>query len=424
MNTMKVTKRKIRLKKQAVIGLSAMLVILCGVCIFTIFLNHRSLVEDAYAIANTANKLADETITSEIYQQDDCVYVLHYPVFKNKTMDEQIQTFLEKAKKQNDQAGMIYVDYESQKVFDQYVVLSLNSTAYETLEKKVPTHEMTKLQEHFVYDLKADKRLEPQDCLRYRALLSWKEKANLQVIGMDDTGIILGYEENGKMQKANVNFQDANLFKMDNENIPSILQNDKIEAKTHQIDERPMLAFTFDDGPNTDTTQRIADAFMQFDGRATFFELGHRMEWFPQITQYLVSEGHQVASHSYDHPNFTTMNKQEYMDQVIKTEDIFYALTGHEIQVFRAPGGFSNPEIEASVGMPFIWWDIDSLDWSSRNKDAIINEIVPYVHENAIILCHDLYETTADAIEQILPELDAMGYQFVTIDELMARKGE
>ena len=426
MNTKVVKKRKrFRLKTQVLAGLCCVLMVVAGTCAYLLFFGEKSLIDEAYANADTKTKLAGEEIVSDVYKNEDCVYALHYPKFQNELLDQKINAFVEKSKKMKDEQGAVYMDYDSEKVFDQYVAVSMKTRVYDQVENKKPVQEVTNIQDAFVYDLKANRVLEPKDCIRNRGLIPFKNKENLFVSDMDKSGITLGYTENGIIKEEKMNFEEKkNLFKLQNKNIPSILEYEPIVSKTHTVDDRPMIAFTFDDGPNGETTKRIADAFLPYDGRATFFELGSRMQWFPDVTRYLVEQGHQVASHSYDHPYFTDLSVESYMNQVTQTEDIFYSLTGHDITVFRPPGGFSNPEIEANVGVPFIMWDIDSLDWQSRNKDAVINEILPYIHDGAIVLCHDLYDSTAQAIEAILPILAEQGYQFVTVDELMARNGD
>lgn len=423
MSTKVVKRKRLRLKQNVLVALCIVLMVSAGACALLLFSN-RSFVSESYAKANPDNKLAQEKIVSDVYKKDDKIYALHYPKFDQDLLNERVLSFVEKAKFQNDEAQMIYIDYESAKVLDQYISVSLMSKTFEQVEDKNPVHEMTNIQEKFVYDIKENKFLVPQDCLRVRGLVPFKNKEGLHVSDMDEQSLSLGYMENEQYKEERLLFQDyPTLWKLDHEKIPSLSHETIVPAK-HEVDDRPMIAFTFDDGPNEGTTQRIANAFVKENGRATFFELGSRMEWFPSITQFLVEQGHQVASHSYSHPYFTDLSVQDYMNEVTRTEDIFYQLTGQDITVFRAPGGFTSEEIEMNVGLPFIMWDIDSMDWSSRDTGAIMNEILPYVQDGAIILCHDLYEPTADAIEKILPELSAMGYQFVTIDELMARKGE
>ena len=65
-------------------------------------------------------------------------------------------------------------------------------------------------------------------------------------------------------------------------------------------------------------------------------------------------------------------------------------------------------------------WEIDTLDWSTRNANKTYNKIMKEVRDGVIILCHDLYETTADAMERVIPDLVNEGYQLVTVSELLS----
>ena len=91
--------------------------------------------------------------------------------------------------------------------------------------------------------------------------------------------------------------------------------------------------------------------------------------------------------------------------------------------LLRPPYGNMNERVRQVIGMPFMLWSIDTRDWESRNKDAIINETLKDIKDGDIILMHDLYTSTAEACEEIIPELINRGYQLVTVSEMFAVKG-
>ena len=90
--------------------------------------------------------------------------------------------------------------------------------------------------------------------------------------------------------------------------------------------------------------------------------------------------------------------------------------------LLRPPYGSVNDTVKASIQKPFVLWSIDTQDWKNRSRDAIVKEVLDHVQDGDIILMHDLYATTADACEIILPALAKQGYQFVTVSELLAER--
>ena len=91
--------------------------------------------------------------------------------------------------------------------------------------------------------------------------------------------------------------------------------------------------------------------------------------------------------------------------------------------LLRPPYGEHNELVDKTVKVPMIAWSVDSEDWKSRNKDSIVKEVLDHVQDGSIVLMHDLYSTTADAVEYLVPELIKQGYELVTVSELFERKG-
>ncbi|MCQ2512090.1 MAG: polysaccharide deacetylase family protein [Lachnospiraceae bacterium] len=188
----------------------------------------------------------------------------------------------------------------------------------------------------------------------------------------------------------------------------------------------PMVAITFDDGPDgSDVTTRILDAFAAAGGHATFFQLGDHVEAQPEKIQRMVAEGHEVGNHTYDH---THMNAAVTSDDIIRANDSIEAVCGIRPYSFRCPGGESTDLIVdtcISEGMSVFHWSLDTRDWSSRDANAVIAEIKNNVQDGDIILMHNIYSSTAEAVEQILPWLTEQGYQLVTVSQLIqAKNGE
>lgn len=185
---------------------------------------------------------------------------------------------------------------------------------------------------------------------------------------------------------------------------------------------KPMIALTFDDGPSAHT-ERLLDAFQKHGGKGTFFVLGNLIDGREETLQRTAAEGHEIAGHSWNHRQLTNLTEEEVKDQIMMTRAKIYDVTGKDSLVVRAPYGACDEMVQGvgkELGVSFYNWSIDTLDWLTKDPKAIEKEIMTNVSDGDIILCHDLHETTVDAMESVIPKLIEKGYQLVTVSELMS----
>ena len=205
---------------------------------------------------------------------------------------------------------------------------------------------------------------------------------------------------------------------------PSIYYNGKINKNRNINPNKPMVALTFDDGPNPQSTGRILDTLSKYNAVATFFDLGKSVEAYPEIVKREEAIGCEVASHTYSHYNLNNLSASFIKDEINKSANAFRKVLGHDVSLVRPPYGNANALVQANVPYPLIHWNIDTLDWKSRNKEAILKEVRAIEnYDGKIMLMHSIYLTTADAVEVIVPELINKGYQLVTISEMAYYKG-
>lgn len=199
-----------------------------------------------------------------------------------------------------------------------------------------------------------------------------------------------------------------------------------VEAPETPIDpDKPMVALTFDDGPSAHT-QRLLDIFRQHGGKGTFFVLGNTLDNRRDTLKRMVAEGHEIGNHSWSHRQFTNIDIDEVKDQIMMTRAKIYDITGVDCTIVRPPYGACNDEIRAlgkEIGVSYINWSVDTLDWKTKNADAVYKEIMKDAADGHIILCHDLHKTTVDAMEKVIPALIKEGYQLVTVSELLTCRG-
>ena len=202
-------------------------------------------------------------------------------------------------------------------------------------------------------------------------------------------------------------------------------QVSNLTPSTRQIDiNKPMVALTFDDGPNSISTNKILDTLERYNVVATFFDLGYLVEKNPQIVQREEKLGCEVGNHSYGHANLNKMNVEQIQQDMSKSELAFEKALGHKTKLFRPPYGNVNQTVKSTITYPLINWNVDTLDWKSRDSSKIVAKFrETNNYDGKIILMHSIYTSTAKALETIVPELLEKGYQLVTVSELAYMRG-
>lgn len=197
------------------------------------------------------------------------------------------------------------------------------------------------------------------------------------------------------------------------------------ETGGRQVDpSRPMVALTFDDGPQPSVGNRIMDCLAQYGGRATFFMVGERVSAHADEVRRMVAEGHEVANHSMNHKYLQKLGAAQIQAQVTQCNDVIESVCGVRPTIMRLPGGNYNGTVLANTHMPMIQWSIDTLDWKTRNAQSTVSAVLNHVKDGDIVLMHELYSQSGDAALTMIPELVNRGYQLVTVSELAAAKGQ
>lgn len=187
---------------------------------------------------------------------------------------------------------------------------------------------------------------------------------------------------------------------------------------------KKLVAFTFDDGPHVENTPKIIEMLKQYNATGTFFILGSRATTFPITTRTILESGHQIASHSYTHPDFRKLSIEALNEELTKTEDAVYNATGYRAKLFvRPPYGSLSQEILDQTDRIYINWNVDSNDWASRNAQSVCDTIVQTVHDGSIILLHELYDASIEGLGCAMKILANQGYAFVSVEELLRVRG-
>lgn len=184
-------------------------------------------------------------------------------------------------------------------------------------------------------------------------------------------------------------------------------------------DRPPMVALTFDDGPSALYTGTLLDGLEKRGVKASFFLLGKNVEGNEKLVKRMWKEGHLVGNHTYSHVKLSTLSEPRAREEILKTNNQIYEITGSYPQYLRPPFGSWKKNLEFCVEMIPVFWNIDPLDWKIQNVPAIVESVLCEVRDGAIILMHDGYETSVEAALKIIDRLQADGYEFVTVDCLI-----
>ena len=192
-----------------------------------------------------------------------------------------------------------------------------------------------------------------------------------------------------------------------------------VRATERVLANKKLVVLTFDDGPSAATTPRLLDILRDKDVPATFFVLGNMARNNPDIIKRAKSEGHEVASHTMYHQNLIRISANAAKSDINEAKTVIGGILGSAPRFTRPPYGNYNGVVASSVGTPMILWSVDTLDWKSRNVDAVIETAMAEVHDGAIILMHDVYDTTVDAVPRLIDTLRQAGYEFASLEEIV-----
>ena len=188
--------------------------------------------------------------------------------------------------------------------------------------------------------------------------------------------------------------------------------------------DKKTVALTFDDGPSSKYNAQFLDVLARNKAHATFFMVGTMMNNCQKCVLDTYNSGNEVGSHTYNHVNIKKNNALDVNDNLKQVDDLFYKITNDHIKYVRPPYGSYSKENLENINNPLILWNIDTEDWSHHDVDYIVNSVMENVQDGSIILMHELYETSLQALEILLPRLYAEGYQVVSVSELANMKGK
>ena len=212
----------------------------------------------------------------------------------------------------------------------------------------------------------------------------------------------------------------AVLIKMDGRKTMSV-SSDSVRSQNVSDEVKPVVALTFDDGPNASSTPILLDGLKERKVRATFFLIGENVEKDEneKIVKRMYEEGHLIGNHTYTHCNLSKLETGEAKKELEQTDTVIEKITGKQPAFARAPYGELPVDSEQDLSRIYIGWTVDPLDWMTEDAGAVVKTVVEEINPGDVILLHDCYPSSVQAAIRIVDLLQGKGYEFVTVDHLI-----
>lgn len=438
-------KRSIKVRKlnmKAVASIIAALLVVVTIIVTLIFNPFSKYPRYMTRVSNEYKKIGHHEVIKEA--TDDNVMVLHYPTLDNEKVNTWIEAITAQSKERSKglsnkdgKKSEIFQDYSIYQVHDKYVTVDiktlLNNEITDQISRTydIETGEFVKATDLFndlgrkklISDVRATlTKPKEMDRLSYLKATSLDENASISLSDSSVVFTIDGFKDPVSFDLSKItdyfSHSIGSYEKTDGE-IPPVYLDRGINPK------EKLVAFTFDDGPHHRNSKLIMDEMDKYEGQATFFMLGERVNQNPSVVKEIVRRGHQIANHSYTHPDFNSMDIKDVNKEIKDTDDALYKASGLKGPfMVRPPYGNANAAVREGAPVTFVNWSVDSEDWVSRDSQQICNTIDKYKHDGAIILLHDIYESSYEGFKCAAKKLHDQGYKFVTVKELLESRND
>ena len=191
------------------------------------------------------------------------------------------------------------------------------------------------------------------------------------------------------------------------------------------LQQKPMIALTFDDGPKAGVTDWLLDELEKRNVKVTFFLIGSQAD-LPEnreIIRRMAEDGHQIGCHTYHHVQMTTLSENQQKQEILQWYQVVSGIIGDFSYALRPPYGCVNNAVCRSLNVPVILWSVDTEDWTGKSAGEIADYVISEAKDGDIILLHDIFEESVQGAVMALDDLMRRGYTFVTVNDLLADRG-
>lgn len=184
-------------------------------------------------------------------------------------------------------------------------------------------------------------------------------------------------------------------------------------------EQEKLVALTFDDGPSGRFTRKLLEGLAERKAKATFLLCGYRMAQYPELTERIVEEGHEIGLHGYSHKSMEDMCQRDAAQEIGKAMELLP--DGCTVSFLRPPGGLCGKCVQSAAedyGLSILHWSVDPKDWAIHDAQAIKQSVVSHVRDGDVILLHDMSDSSVEAALAIVDALQEQGFRFATASEL------
>ncbi len=396
----------------------------------------------------------DKEIITIVEDKADAVISIHYPKTNIEELDREIESDIVKqymafSKEYGNSDYLmdrdeLNIDYQYDKSNNNYISITL--TIYiNSYKLQYPSWSVIT----YNFDGNKKEKLQLSDFFSEKELIKLKQKIKSMMLEKYQDCIIV---ENLEQLLAQ-DFSNYPYFSFDQDNFYFYFPEEKLASDYHEIitisipqselsstislvsskqqeetisiskqqsiidPTKPVVALTFDDGPSR-YTEEILETLRRNEVCATFFVLGNKVEDYQEVLKKSVSYHNELGNHSYNHKWLSRLPINSLKEQIEKTQQVLQKTLSYQPKYLRPTYGSVNDRIRKNTELKIVLWTVDTKDWKITNVDRIIEKATTNIKDGDIILMHDIFERSSQALEKIIPILKEQGFQFVTISEL------
>ncbi|WP_159720662.1 polysaccharide deacetylase family protein [Streptococcus halichoeri] len=197
-------------------------------------------------------------------------------------------------------------------------------------------------------------------------------------------------------------------------------QKKKEEALKKARENRKVIALTFDDGPDAETTPQVLNILAKYHAVGTFFMIGSKVAGHEALVKKVYDQGNEIGNHTWTHPNLTLLSPDQIKSEINQTNQVLEKITGKKPVFLRPPYGATNERVKEITGMEQAMWTVDTRDWENHSTQGIMTNLKNQAGPNGVVLMHDIHQTSVNALPSVIEYLQSQGYSFVTLSQLYA----
>lgn len=364
-------------------------------------------------------RIKSSIINSNIQFMNENTYInVNYPRFKNEEIDKIVSNYIYdyvRKFKLIDETKTLKIDYDiyykdnyANIVF--YIKNNLDDIKYKNILLNLDNKNMEYITNVFDKDF-LEKSINEISYYKYEYSIYNKIKQsniNNHTYLINENMLTIYFYD--------INFENIDYYPYITINL--IENTNKEQTKYYKYDK--FIVFTFDNSPSK-YTEEILKTLQYNDSTATFFMLGNRMKYNQDVVLKVYNSNNEIESNTYSYKNLTKISDQELEEEINSTEIIYNKITGETLKYIRPPYGNYNKNI-ISLNYPLILWSIDSKDTLYRDSNKIYNNVIEDSCDGCIVLLHDIHLETVEAVKKLIPSLNNLGYNVVSLEELIKLK--